>query len=202
METLTGSEALESQILEDARAKAHRILEAADRECAAIRADGERRQRQEAERLDAACNVRIDGLRQELAAALPLDFMRTKLSYIHDAVRKAFQELLGALPDDEAARLIGRGIRKAAYAFEGYELVVAASGMSGAEARRIVGESVPGAVIREVREAAADGLGGKGIVLETSNGRRRYRATLQELSDYLLSEARQELVTALMGKDA
>jgi vacuolar-type H+-ATPase subunit E/Vma4 len=202
METLTGSEALESQILEDARAKAHRILEAADRDCAAIRADGERRQRQEADRLDTACTLRIAGLRQELAATLPLDYMRTKLSFIHEAVTKAFHQLLGGLPDEEAARLIGRGIRRAAYAFEGHELVVEVSGLSLAEARRIVAESIPGAAIREVREAAAEGPGGKGIVLETSNGRRRYRATLQELSDYLLSEARQELVTALMGKDA
>jgi V/A-type H+-transporting ATPase subunit E len=202
MEILTGSDALESQILEDARAKAYRILEAADRQCAAIRADGERRRAQEAERLDAACGTRVAGLRQELATALPLDSMRTRLSFIQESVTSAFQELLAALPADEAARHIGRGLRRVAHAFEGFQLVITAAGMSGEEAKQIVAEHLPGARIHEVRETAADGPGGKGIVLETVDGRRSYRGTLQALVDYLLSEARQELVTALLGKEA
>jgi hypothetical protein len=42
---------------------------------------------------------------------------------------------------------------------------------------------------------------GKGLIVETADGSRRFRATLRELSDLLLEEHREELVTALLGKD-
>ena len=42
MEILRTSDAMESQILEDARNKARRLLEAADKECSAVRAEWQR----------------------------------------------------------------------------------------------------------------------------------------------------------------
>ena len=64
-------------------------------------------------------------------------------------------------------------------------------------------ESIPGAVVQEVKqlppESAAEA--GKGLVVETADGNRRFRATLQELAALLLEEHREELVTALFGKD-
>ena len=42
---------------------------------------------------------------------------------------------------------------------------------------------------------------GKGVILETVDGSRRYRGTLNELTGLLLEEYREELMTALLGKD-
>ena len=81
METVKTSEVLESQILDDARAKAARILEAADKECAAIRADWDRRGSDEVRRLEAVRASRIAALRQDLEALLPLDFLRSRSGF-------------------------------------------------------------------------------------------------------------------------
>ena len=53
METVRTSEVLESQILEDARGKAKRLLDSADKECAAIRAEAERLAEDESDRAEA-----------------------------------------------------------------------------------------------------------------------------------------------------
>ena len=42
---------------------------------------------------------------------------------------------------------------------------------------------------------------GTGLIVETADGSRRFRATLHELTALLLEEHREELVTALFGKD-
>ena len=203
METVKTSEVLESQILDDARAKAARILEAADKECAAIRADWDRRGSDEVRRLEAVRASRIAALRQDLEALLPLDFLRSRLGFLQKAVSAALDGFFGSLDARELGRLIGRQLADASYAFTNQRLVAWTAGIAEGEARRIVTESIPGAVVQEVKqlppESAAEA--GKGLVVETADGNRRFRATLQELAALLLEEHREELVTALFGKD-
>ena len=203
MEVLTTSDALESQILEDARNKARRILESADKESAAIRAAGERKLLEETQRLDAAAEARVAALRQELATALPLDFMRARLAFIQDAVSKALNDMFEGLTGVELGRIIGRMLSRAAYAFKDAPVVVQYAGMDGEEARRIVRDSVPGAKVEDVTalSTADTAAAGKGIILQTTDGSRRYRGTLTEMKNLLLEEYREESVTALLGKD-
>ena len=203
MEVLTTSDALEAQILEDARNKARRILESADKESAAIRAAGERKLLEETQRLDAAAEARVAALRQELATALPLDFMRARLAFIQDAVSKALNDMFEGLTGVELGRIIGRMLSRAAYAFKDAPVVVQYAGMDGEEARRIVRDSVPGAKVEDVQPlSSADAeAAGKGIILQTTDGSRRYRGTLNEMKNLLLEEYREESVTALLGKD-
>jgi hypothetical protein len=66
---------------------------------------------------------------------------------------------------------------------------------------RIVTSSIPDAIVQEVRRLPSDSAAGKGLVVETADGGRRFRATLQELSGLLLEEHREELLKALFGKD-
>jgi len=203
MEVLTTSDALESQIMEDARNKARRILESADKECAAVRAAGERKLLEETQRLDAAREARVAALRQELATTLPLDFMRTRLTFIQEAVSKSLDDLFDGLTGAELDRIIGRMLRRAAYAFKDAPVIVMCAGMDADEARAIVRESVPGAKVEDVRplSAADAAAAGKGIILQTTDGSRRYRGTLNEMKNLLLEEYREESVTALLGKD-
>jgi len=203
METVRTSEVLESQILEDARAKAKRLRDSAEKECTAILAEGGRRDAEETRRLDSAREARLAALRADHEAALPLDFMRSRLEFFQKAVSGALEELFASFSPDELDRVIGRQLARASFAFINQHLVVRRAGMSEQEARSIVTASVPGAEIREVtplpEEQAAEA--GKGLIVETEDGSRRFRATLRELTALLLEEHREELVTALLGKD-
>jgi V/A-type H+/Na+-transporting ATPase subunit E len=203
METVKSSEALESQILEDARAKARRILESADRECAAIRADWDRKAAEEARKLDAAGAARMEAMRQELASSLPLENMRARLSFIQKAVSDAMKELFDALSPADLARIIGGQLARVAAPFKGDTVTAWASDIDAEAARKIINESLPETRVAEVKRLPAEAAeeSGKGLILESTDGSKRFRGTLNEVAALLLEDDREELVTALFGKD-
>jgi len=203
MEVLRTGDELEKQILDDARAKASRILAEADRESAAIREEWLRKTEAERGRLEAERATRIAAVRQELAASLPLDFMRARLSYMQDMVTSALREYFVSLTPPALARIIGGLLRRIPPVLHGAAVVVSALGMSGQEARRIVQENVAGAHVEAVKEVEPQPGQDpdSGLVLETTDGRVRFRGTLRELSAQLLEQHREELAEALLGRD-
>jgi V/A-type H+/Na+-transporting ATPase subunit E len=203
MEVLKSSQVLESEIRADAQNKAKRILDAAEKDVAQVGAEWAQKYLEETQRLDEAQHARRAALRQELEASLPLDFMRIRLSFILEAVTAALKEQFDTLSAAELSRLIGMLVKRAAYAFKGARVVVWYAGMKEEEAQKIVKESIPGATVAEARPLGAEeaAKAGKGIVLETVDRSRRYRATLAEMESFLLENYREELVVALLGKD-
>jgi V/A-type H+-transporting ATPase subunit E len=210
MEVLKTSETLEKQILEDARKKASRVLEGAEREIASIRAEWEAKADKEKQRLEAECDAKIAALRREIASSLPLDFMRTRLASIERTLSGALAEVFNGMPDEELARVIGLLLGRAASAFRGARLVVTCEGLPSELAGRIVRESIRDAVVEKVTAepssqpggANPSGLPRKGIIVATTDGRVRFRGTVKEIAAILMEERREELVTALLGKDA
>jgi vacuolar-type H+-ATPase subunit E/Vma4 len=203
MEVVKSSEALESQIVEDARAKARRILEAAEKECVAVRAEWNRRSAEDERRLDASRDAQCRALQQELDASLPLDFMRTRLSFTQEAVSKALQDLFDSLSEADIRKVLAGCLSRVKSAFSGARVTVEHAGISAELARSIVREGLPGVTIDAVTalsgDAAADS--GRGVIVQTVDGRRRFRGTLKEVTGVLLEDHREELVTALFGKD-
>jgi V/A-type H+-transporting ATPase subunit E len=204
MEVLKSGDALEKQVLEDARTKASRILAEAERECATVREEWKRRTEEDIRRIEAERDARIRALRQELESSLPLDFMRARLSHIQECVDRALKEYFAGLPPAQLARILGGMMKKMPPVFKGATAVAHVTGMPPEDARRLVEQSVPGIHLRDVKEApqtaAADGAE-RGIVLETADGRVRFRGTLRELSLQLLEANREELAAALLGRD-
>jgi vacuolar-type H+-ATPase subunit E/Vma4 len=203
METVKTSEALEAQILEDARGKARRLLEAAQKECAFIRAEADRRDQEEVRRLQGVRDARLAAMRSDLEASVPLDVKRLRLEFFQKSVNKALEDLFASLDSRERARVIGGLVARAASAFINQRLVVGCSGVEPQEARRIIAANVAGAQVQDAAplapEEAADA--GTGLIVETADRSRRLRATLKELTAQLLEEHREELVKALFGKD-
>ena len=154
-------------------------------------------------RLDSGRETRLAALRADHEAALPLDFMRSRLEFLQKAVAGALEEMFASFSAEELDGVIGRQVARASFAFINQHLVVKSAGISEKEARRIVTANVPGAEIHAVTalpaEEAAEAV--KGLIVETEDGSRRFRATLRELTALLLEEHREELVTALLGKD-
>ena len=203
METVKSSEALEAQILEDARAKARRILETARKEAASLRAEGDRRVQEELGRLDAARDARRASMRSDLEATVPLDLKRLRLAFFQRKVNEALDRLFKSLSTGERDRVLGGLVARASAAFVDQHLVVHCAGVEPEEAKRIVTANVAGAQVQEAAalapEAAAET--GTGLIVETADGRRRLRATLKELTMLLLEEHREQLLKALFGKD-
>jgi vacuolar-type H+-ATPase subunit E/Vma4 len=204
METVKTSDALESQIMDDARGKARHVLESADKECARIQSDGEKRAADETASLNAKRDARVAALRQELTTTLPLDFMRTRLSFIQEALSRSLADLFASLSNADCARIIGRQLGLCASAFDGATVVVWHAGLSADEARKLVQGSLPGATVDAVKPLAADAMEKgalRGVIVETSDRGKRYRGTMNEMTQFLLEEYREQLVTALFGKD-
>jgi vacuolar-type H+-ATPase subunit E/Vma4 len=203
MQTVKSSEALEAQILEDARAKARRITEAAKKECAEIRAAAERRDQEEVRRMESGRESRLAALRSDLEASIPLELKRLRLDFYQDRVQAALKELFESLEPRERGRIIGGMVAKASFAFTNQNVVVRCSLLPPEEARRIVTANVAGAQVREAESLPPDEAAeaGPGLFVETADGSRRFRATLGELTALLLEEHREELVKALFGAD-
>ena len=203
METVRSSESLEAQILEDARAKARRVIEAAGKEGARIRAEAQQRDLDDVGRLDAAREARLSAMRADLEATVPLDLKRLRLSYYQGKVVAALEELFTTLAPGDRDRIIGDMVARAAFAFTNQRVVVRSSGITPQDGRRIVAANVTGAQVLEAvplpaEEAAEAGVG---LILETADRSRRLRATLRELVALLLDEYREPLLKALFGKD-
>jgi V/A-type H+-transporting ATPase subunit E len=198
VEVVKTSEELEKQILEDARRKASRILENAEKECAAIRAEWENKLKVEGERIDGELEMKMTALREELAASLPLDFMRTRLSFIEETVRGKLREVFQGLSEEENADIITVLVKRIQPVFEGKTVVAYTGGIAAARAEKIL-KTIPGIAVKSMKSLPPEK--GHGIILETSDGKIRFRGTFDELEKLLMEEHREELVEALLGKE-
>jgi vacuolar-type H+-ATPase subunit E/Vma4 len=198
MEVLNTGEELGRQILEDARKKAGRLLEAVDKECAGIREEGRRAAEEQIARLRADGDRKRAAMRAEMEAALPLDFLRTRLGFIQNTVTEALRAFFDGLSFEDLAGIVEGRIQKAAGALAGRSVTVLHGGLSEGLARSTVERAAPGITISAVRPLP----GGKGIEIESDDGRVRFRCTTAELEDELLEERREELAVAVLGREA
>jgi hypothetical protein len=179
------------------------LRDAADKESAAIRADGDARLRDETSRLDEHRNAELSTLRAELEASLPLEFRRTRLAFLQEALDAGLAAWFSGLPVAAVGRIIGGQAARAASAFAGRTVIVRTAGLDAGQARSIVKTALPGVVVESVTDLPAEeaAVAVRGLVIECSDGSRRLRATLGELTIQLMDERREELITALYGKD-
>jgi vacuolar-type H+-ATPase subunit E/Vma4 len=198
MEVLNTGEELGRQILEDARKKASRMLEAVDKECAAIREEGRRAAEAEIARIRADGDRQIAALQAEMKAALPLDFLRTRLGFIQDTLSSAVRALLEGISPGDLAGILERRIMKASGALSGRAVTVRHGGLSAELARSTVERAVPGITVAALKPLP----GGRGLEIESDDGRVRFRCTTAELEAELLEERREELAVAALGRKA
>jgi len=198
VEVLNTGEELGRQILEDARKKASRALEAADRECAAIREAARASAEAEIARLRSEGERRIAALRAEMESQLPLDFLRIRLAFIQDTVVAALRQFLGGMSAQELADILAGRIRTAAGALAGRTVTVRQRELGDELARSTVTTAAAGVAI-----GGLEPLGeGRGLEIESIDGRVRFRCTTAELEAELLEERREELAAAALGRDA
>jgi V/A-type H+-transporting ATPase subunit E len=205
VEVLKTSEELERQILEDARKKARRVLELAE-----IRVEWEKKAGEEAARMEADSGRKIAALRAELAASLPLDRMRERLSFIEKTVDSELTKCISALSAAEQATVFSTLVTRVATVFAGKRVTAYVDGIGEAELRSMLKAALPSVTvigIRPLSEAAEKGTAGgrlrdaRGLILETEDRRIRFRGTFDEMIRRLMEDDRDALVAALFGKD-
>jgi V/A-type H+-transporting ATPase subunit E len=205
VEVVKTSEELEKQILEDARKKAAKILETADKECAQIRAQWAGKLEEESRKVEEDCARKIGAVRAELDAALPLDFMRTRLAFTEEALRSQLDGFFSSLSAAEVSRIISTLIKRVSQVFEGKHIKAFVGGLEAKTAEKMLREQIPGVTVAEVRPISEAGgrkaaKDSQGIIIETEDEKIRYRGTFGELRQILMEDYREELVSALLGK--
>jgi V/A-type H+/Na+-transporting ATPase subunit E len=202
VEVHTKGEDLEREILEDARRKAARILESADKELSRSRAEwAEKLSRQSGDAVRER-QGRLAALRERMETAIPLDLMRVRLGFLQETLARELTALIGSLTDAEVLRSVGVMLVPAASAFDGQSVVVTAVGIAVKDAEAAVRAALPKAKIALAKAGDAPASpSGRGVVVETEDRKTRFRGTLDELEEQLLDEHREALAAALFGKE-
>jgi vacuolar-type H+-ATPase subunit E/Vma4 len=196
MEEIRGTEALEQEILDDARRRADRILRRAGEEARAWEAQTDQQIQQAVEALEHEYQAKREAAEQEMRSRFPLETLRLEIEYRDKVLRKSLEDSLAALEP----RLFGawclRRLTRAAELVRGSAAKVLVHGLDAAtvqELKELFAESPAVAV------EASTSMKAPGLRVEPADGSYHISITQDELVAWLLDEKRGELAAALFG---
>jgi vacuolar-type H+-ATPase subunit E/Vma4 len=198
MEELVSTEALEREILADARKKAERTIRGVDDEVRRIASEGERRTAEAVAELARGYAERSERYRAEALARFPLERSRIKAAYVDARLREALEAYMSSLPAGRVAAITSASLAKARSFLSGKELRARWRSLGAEAAARILAEALPESVVVDSAEDRT--LPAAGIVVEVADGSATMRATLDLVAEAVLGERRGELASALCGK--
>ncbi len=198
MEEIASTDALEKEILEDARKKGEKILRDGETEAARIRAESGERSTSALSALAEDFRSRTERYEGENLARLPLERGRLKATYIDRLLRSAMDRYLAALPPDRVGDLVGGLLSRAAGLVGSSRVTVGYKGLDEATARKLVSANLPGA--QAVSFAKDEGLAAAGLFVANEDSSLTVRATMDLVGERLLDEHRGELARTLCGE--
>lgn len=214
MEVLRFTEGLEQKIQADGEAKAQQIISDGERECQRILRDFEARFTSFESEKRAETESKIAALRRDVQSELALKQDRLEFSFKSSAVLSGINEYLGALTQDRLFQLLERKLNDYKPVMAGRQLVAKIVDMDtslveplllkvfGKEVLQscLPTEPLPlGEAFLGYDDAETSNLY-RGVVLETTDGSIRCRATLGELIAPLLENHREEMMRTLFGE--
>jgi V/A-type H+-transporting ATPase subunit E len=196
MEEIASTEELRKEIFEDARRKAERLLQEADEEAGRLARSGEEASAKALDEIARGLGARIERLRAEADARIPLEKNRLKAAYVDERIRLALAAFIAALPEERVGALSAAALRRAAPILTGRELRIRYKGIGGRSAARIVAELFPG-TSEPVEDAA---LPSRGMAVSAADGSLDFAATMDLVAEDLASRCRGELARALCAE--
>jgi V/A-type H+/Na+-transporting ATPase subunit E len=196
MEEIRSSEALDHEILEDARKKAERILRQVDVDSAALAAERDTKTAHELEQLGKRIEARLATFEKEVLARAPLEKKRKRIDFMERKLDEAILGFFGGIEPSDRAKVLGSRLARAAEAFSGRAVIVEARGLGKAEAEGIVASAFPGVPVLRVEETTAR-QDEAGLIVSAEDGAMLFRATFAEVKADLLDTRREELARAL-----
>ncbi len=203
MQELRSTDILDKEIQADARKKAERMLEKADRDCQQLLATVETDIEKAAQDKKNFFAHKLEAFEKDRQAVVPLEKERFKVSFIQNAVIQNINKYLEGLSEEKKLALVSRN-----FDFnrdENFNAYV--YGFSLADAKKFLTEKLKNKLI-SVNEcrfgsvALEDDIGlekPEGIILESEDKNFRGRLTLNEVIEGLLNSNRAELSDTLFG---
>ena len=196
MEEIRGTEALEREILEDARKRADRIIRKAEENARLLGAQTEQRIKEAISALLSEYRIKKRTAELEMLSRLPLEKARLDILYRDEILRKALKEALASMNP----RLFGLWCVKRLVCQ--VELVrkspakVLVHGLDSETMRDIGALFGQGSDI-SIEEAPTMKV--RGLIVEPMDASYRISITENDLLEWLLDEKRGELAAALFG---
>lgn len=197
MEEIVSSEAIQSEILDDARKKASRVLEEADQEAARDVADIEASAAEVVAEIIRENEAKAARYRMETMARFPLERTRMRTVFVEGALREASGAYMASLSPDKVASLSEAMLAAGAAFLAGKDVELRRKGLSEATARSIASRVLSGA--SSLRFVEDSSLPSPGFVASASDGSVVLKATMDLVESELLDEKRGVLASALCG---
>ena len=198
MEEIGTTEAIQKEILEEARKAADKVLRDADEEAAFTVAQAVERARNVTESVGQAADAWIARNRAEMLARIPLEKIRYRTALVDGRVRKALADLFEGMSEDRIAGLIEEHMKACSAIFNGRAVNIRYKGLSKARAVAAVQKALG---VPEPSEALEDSkLPAAGLVVHSADGKMTLRATMDLVESDLLDRQRGELSRALCAE--
>ena len=138
MEELRSTEALDREILEDARKKAFKILKTAEDAQAAQTRDWDKKIQASVDSIRGHYEEKTKKIREELFARLPLDKRRLRSETAESALKKAMDDFLRGLPREKLLSILEHELSPRIKAFADAGALVRYSGMDLSETKDLL----------------------------------------------------------------
>jgi V/A-type H+-transporting ATPase subunit E len=205
MEELRSTEALDTEIRNDARRKAGKILEQAEENAGTLLADVEKKVHEAAEAARQSSRNRLALYEKNINASLPLEKERHLVSYIHNAVIEAMNAYFDGLSAGQRLDIIKALVERSQPVLFGADVHAVAVGIDVKAAekmlRKELGTSVLSCTAGDAQLLADEAVPGfsrrEGIILRSADGRLVCRLSLDEKVKEILDTQRAELAATL-----
>ena len=196
MEEIRGTEALEREILEDARKRADRIIRKAEENARLLGAQTEHRIKEAKAALLSEYQIKKRTAELEMLSRLPLEKARLDILYRDEILRKALKEALASMNP----RLFGLWcVKRLVFQVELVRKSPAKVLVHGldSETMRDIGALFGQGSDISIEEASTMKV--RGLIVEPMDASYRISITENDLLEWLLDEKRGELAAALFG---
>ncbi|MEI6873819.1 MAG: hypothetical protein WCL50_01680 [Spirochaetota bacterium] len=198
MEEIGNTEAIQKEILDEARKTAEKVLREADEEVERTRSASSSRAKNAQAEVAKAADTWIGRYRAETLARLPLEKIRFKTDLIDRRIRRSLSAYIAGLGEERIASLVESLMRDSLSQFKGSEVDIRFKGLSQGRAV-VAAKNALG--VSGARKAAEDQkLPSVGLVVESIDGKLTLRATMDLVESDLLDRQRGELAQALCAE--
>jgi vacuolar-type H+-ATPase subunit H len=195
MEEIVSADAIQSEILEDARKKAARILEESEVESARNVAAIEAKAAEVVEEIVSSNEAKSARFRMETMARFPLERTRMRTAFVDGKLREAVGAYISGLGEERVAALSEAMLAAGSAFFAGKDVELLRMGLSEAAARAAGTKTLANAA--SLTHAEDPSLPAPGMVARATDGSVLMRATMDLVEGRLLGEKRGELARAL-----
>jgi hypothetical protein len=207
MEELQTTEALDKEILEDARKKAFKILKNADESVAVSKDSWEKKLQRTLEKARLNYTQKAEQSREEIMARLPMDKRRVRSEKVEAFMENAMKNFLASLDRPKLLALLEHELASRAVEILPSDGETTVAGelryrfLETAEVTALVQKALPGAALKLIEDPIY-AIPGAFPALVIDLPSLRLTASVDKAAETLLLDKRAELAVALLGDAA